>query len=55
MQKGLAILLNAFWNSKGWKNGTVSDDDFQIAKSQGYMFEYPHSFNHIEAMQRVKS
>ena len=29
------ILLKAYWGSGGWKDGTVSDEDFAYAKEHG--------------------
>ena len=33
MKKGLEILLNTYWNSSGWKDGTISKEDFEMAKA----------------------
>jgi len=54
MDKGLKILLNAYWSAQGWKNGEVSSEDFETAKSQGYMFDYPESRTHDETVFDLK-
>lgn len=34
MRKGLEILLNTYWNSSGWEDGTISKEDFEVAKKK---------------------
>ena len=51
MNNGLKILFKAYWSSEGWKNGSVSVDDFLIAKKEGYMFDYPKYISHDEAVK----
>ena len=34
MKNGLDILLSTYWSSKGWKDGTISEEDFQLLKSK---------------------
>ena len=46
MKNGLKILLNTYWNSKGWKDGTISKEDFEVAKKEGFMFDYPKYISH---------
>lgn len=53
MDKGLKILYDTYWNSKGWKGGTVSYEEFAEAKKEGYMFEYPQSISHRETLERI--
>lgn len=53
MEKGLNILLNAYWSSNGWRNGTISKEDFEFAKKEGYMFDYPNFETHGEALKRL--
>lgn len=53
MDRGLGILYNTFWCSKGWKEPMVSDEDFQIAKSEGYMFDYPVHISHSETLNQL--
>ena len=55
MDKGLKILMNTFWGSKGWKDGSISADDFAIAKNEGYMFDYPKYMTHDEILNQAKS
>lgn len=54
MDKGLKILYATYWSSKGWKDGTISKEDFKIAKNEGYMFEYPNYETHNEALKRLE-
>ena len=53
MNNGLKILLKAYWSSEGWENGSVSVDDFLIAKKEGYMFDYPKYISHDEAVKKL--
>lgn len=55
MEKGLKILLNTYWNSQGWKNGAISKEDFEIAKKEGFMFDYPEYISHDEALRKLDS
>ena len=41
MENGLDILLSTYWSSAGWKDGSISENDFIYAKEKGYMFDYP--------------
>ena len=53
MKNGLGILLSTYWSSKGWKDGTISKEDFQVAKEQGYMFDYPKYETHEDTLKKV--
>lgn len=53
MDRGLKILYDTYWNSKGWKDGTVSHEEFIEAKKEGYMFEYPQSISHKETLEKI--
>lgn len=53
MKNGLDILLDTYW-SKGWKDGYISKEDFETAKKQGYMFDYPKSISHEETLKKAK-
>ena len=53
MKNGLKILLNTYWNSKGWKDGTISKEDFEVAKKEGFMFDYPKYISHDESLQKL--
>ena len=54
MDKGLSILLKAYWSSNGWKDGQISYEDFEIAKKQGFMFDYPAYITHDEAINKLR-
>lgn len=53
MDRGLKILLNTYWSSEGWKRPVISDEDFQVAKEQGYMFDYPTLITHEETLNQI--
>ena len=53
MKKGLEILLNTYWDSGGWKDGTISKEDFEVAKKDGFMFDYPKYISHDEALRKL--
>ena len=55
MKKGLEILLNTYWNSRGWKDGTISKEDFEVAKKDGFMFDYPKYIPHDESLRKLES
>lgn len=54
MDKGQRILLDYFW-SNGWKRQpTISEQDFAIAKAEGYMFEpAEQEISHAETLERI--
>ena len=54
MDRGLKILLNAYWDSKGWKGGSITAEDFAIAKNEGYMYDYPNYEPHDDTLQQAK-
>lgn len=54
MNKGLKILIDRYWSSNGWKDGNISNEDFEIAKSLGYMFDYPKTQSHIDTLKELK-
>ena len=53
MNNGRNILLKTYWSSKGWKNATISNEDFEIAKNEGFMFEYPNYTTHDETINKL--
>ena len=53
VDKGLDILLNTYWSSKGWKNGKISKEDFAYAKKKGYMFDYPIFETHDNTLKKL--
>lgn len=55
MKKGLEILLNTYWDSRGWKDGTISKEDLEIAKKDGFMFDYPKYISHDESLKKLDS
>ncbi len=56
MDKGLKILMDTYWSSKGWKkDNSISADDFEIAKQDGYMFDTPSDNSHQQAMEQLSS
>ena len=54
MDKGLKILFNTYWGTGGWKPGTISKEDFSLAKEEGYMFDYPSVASHDETLTKIK-
>lgn len=52
IDKGLQILFDTYFGKEGWKDGTISEEDFKIAKEEGYMFDYPTSLTHEEVLQK---
>lgn len=55
MKDGLKILLNTYWGKEGWKDVSISEKNFEIAKIEGYMFEYPKQISHKETLQRLNN
>lgn len=51
-EKAKKILVKAFWGSGGWKDGTVSDEDFAFAKQHGLMFD-PLTIKHDALVRRT--
>ncbi len=54
MKDGLKILLSTYWSSVGWKDGTISKEDFECAKKEGFMFDYPSYETHEQTLEKVK-
>ena len=54
MEKGRDILLKTYWSSNGWKDGSISSEDFETAKKQGFMFDYPDYATHDETIDRLR-
>lgn len=54
MEKGMKILLDTYWCSKGWKNGQISEENFTLAKEEGYMFDYPVAIDHYEYLKKLR-
>ncbi|MCL2054989.1 MAG: hypothetical protein FWG90_11230 [Oscillospiraceae bacterium] len=53
MDKGLKILMNTFWD-KGWRNPTFTEEEFLIAKNEGYMFDKQEFIPHDEDLRNAK-
>ena len=57
MKDGKKILFDQFWGAGRWKDSTklnISEEDYEIAKQQGYMFDYPEVISHEEYLRRLK-
>ena len=54
MESELKILYDTFWSSKGWKDGSISDEDFLKAKKARYMFDYPKTISHAETLGELQ-
>ena len=55
IDEGLKILLNTYWCSNGWKlEYQISKKDFEIARKEGYMFDYPEVESHQESLERLE-
>lgn len=52
IDRGLQILFDTYFGKYGWKDGTISEEDFKIAKEEGYMFAYPKSLTHEEVFEK---
>lgn len=58
MDKGLKILLDFYRTNDNFNNKPLTDEqkaDFELAKSEGYMFDYPKPISHGEAMARLSA
>ena len=54
MDEGKKILLSSFWSSKGWIEPKISDEEFELCKGQGYMFDPPVKTTHDEFLVMLK-
>lgn len=54
MKNGLNILVDSYWANGGWKDGTISKEDFQQAKKEGFMFDYPEFKTHDEVLKKLE-
>ena len=52
MDKGLKILLNAY---KGIGNPSWTEEEFELAKREGYMFDYPEYMSHEDTLKELKA
>lgn len=55
MDRGLEILLNAYWKGGQWASGEISKEDFNTAKEERYMFDYPNFMTHNETLDRLNN
>lgn len=57
MRDAKKILFDQFWDSKGWKSQktlNITEEEYEYAKEQGYMFDYPKVISHAEYLTRLK-
>ena len=55
LDKGLDILFNTYWSSKGWRDGSITQVDFDYAKNKGYMFDYPTYESHDNTLKKMNN
>jgi hypothetical protein len=53
MDEGKKILLSSFWSSKGWSETEITDEEFELCKKQGYMFDPPVDVTHEEFFSKL--
>ncbi len=53
MQDGLKILLETYWSSNGWRYKALLSEEFELAKQEGYMFDYPKYISHDETLNKL--
>ena len=53
-KKAIKILLSTYWDSGGWKNGEISEEDQKYAIEQGVMFK-PINYSHEETLESIRS
>ncbi len=54
MDKGLKVLLETFWNNGMWRSKAPSAEDYEQAKSEGYMFDSAPVRTHDETLQNLR-
>ena len=57
MKDAKKILFKQFWDSKGWKPQktlNITEEEFEKAKEQAYMFDYTEVITHSEYLSRLK-
>lgn len=54
MKNGLKILFNTYRNSNGWKDGKITKEALNLAKEEGYMFDYPKVISHDETLKELE-
>ena len=55
MDIGLKILYRTYWNSGGWTKEEPTPEDFDIAKSEGYMFDSAPVRTHDQTLQALRT
>lgn len=55
MNEGLKILLKTYWSSNGWIKPRWTEENFEIAKQEGYMFDYPEYMSHEDTLKELKT
>lgn len=54
MDRGLQILLKTYGKVIRYgENYEISKEDFELAKKEGYVFDYPEALNHEETYQKL--
>jgi hypothetical protein len=54
MDKGKKILLKTYWCSKGWCFREPTEEEFLLAKEQGYMFDFCDWPSHSDSMKLLR-
>ncbi len=54
MKDSKEILFSMFWNHGRWKRGTVSPEEFEQAKRDGYVFEPHEPITHDETLKQLR-
>lgn len=54
MDEGKKILLKTYWCSKGWCFREPTEDEFLLAKEQGYMFDFCDYPSHSESLNLLR-
>ena len=46
MDQGRKILFRRYWGPGGWKRAPITEEEFQTAKQEGYLFDFPDVKTH---------
>lgn len=55
MDKGLKILKKIYDSTYNWQDYHCTDEEFEIAKQEGYMFDYPEYMSHEDTLKELKT
>ena len=55
MDRGRKILFRRYWGPGGWKPTPITEEEFQTAKQEGYLFDFPDVKTHRETLDELKS